>query len=201
MNTPNPEALLEFWFGDLTDGFADEAHRALWFNGGDAFDTLCRDRFAALPAAARSGELDPWLESVRGALAYVLVCDQLPRNMYRGTPDAFGFDGLARDAAGSGIEQGFDRQLQFDERAFFYLPFEHSERIVDQHTSVGLFTALRDATPQGKRHLTGSSLGYAQGHRDIILRFGRFPHRNAVLGRASTPPELEYLEHSSGYGQ
>ena len=94
-----------------------------------------------------------------------------------------------------------DQSLTCDERCFFYLPFEHSESLVDQHTCVGLFSALRDATPNGFKHLTGSYLRHAQQHRDIIARFGRFPHRNAVLGRQSTPAEIAFLEHGSSFGQ
>ena len=195
------EALLEFWFGSLTDGFADDAHRARWFSGGAAFDDDCRKDFSSLAARAADGDLDHWLNEARSCLAFILLTDQLPRNIHRGTPMAFAADGPALNAARNGVETGIDRELGYDERCFFYLPFEHSESLLDQHTCVGLFTQLRDETPNGFRHHTGSYLQFAHQHRDIITRFGRFPHRNSVLGRASTPAELEYLEHGPSFGQ
>ena len=197
----SPEPLLEFWFGTLTDGFADDAHRARWFSGGNSFDQDCRVTFASLAAEAAEGRLNDWLEAPRSCLAFILLTDQIPRNIHRGEALAFATDGAAVNAARVGIEAGFNGSLAYDERCFFYLPFEHSENLIDQHTCVGLFTALRDETPAGARHLTGNYLRYAQQHRDIIRRFGRFPHRNAVLGRTSTPEELTYLETASGFGQ
>ncbi len=196
-----PEPLLEFWFGSLTDGFADDMHRERWFAGGNAFDQDCRMRFAGLAEDAADGSLSDWLEAPRSCLAYILLTDQIPRNIHRGAALAFATDGAALNAARVGIEAGFDRSLGYDERCFFYLPFEHSENLIDQHTCVGLFTALRDETPGGARHLTGNYLRHAQQHRDIIRRFGRFPHRNAVLGRTSTAEELDYLETAGGFGQ
>ena len=193
--------VLTFWFGDLTDGFADEAHRRQWFNGGPEFDTACRTRFSSLSARAADGELDLWLDAPKTCLAYILLCDQIPRNIHRGTPMAFATDGPALNAARTGVERGLDADLGYDERCFFYLPFEHSESVLDQHTCVGLFSQLRDQTPDGFRHLTGNYLQFAHQHRDIIQRFGRFPHRNALLGRDSTPAELEFLEGGNDFGQ
>lgn len=195
------EGLLAFWFGQLTDGFADEAHRQRWFSGGGAFDDACRVRFGDLAVRAADGALSGWLETPRGSLAWILLCDQIPRNIYRGQALAFAMDGPALQAARHGVEAGFDQQLALDERCFFYLPFEHSESLLDQHTCVGLFSDLRDQTPDGYRHLTGGYLPYAAQHRDIIRRFGRFPHRNAVLGRTSTPEELEFLARGNDFGQ
>jgi uncharacterized protein (DUF924 family) len=131
----------------------------------------------------------------------VLTGDQLPRNLFRGTQKAFAFDNLAHAAARTAVDKGWHRQLASDERAFLYLPFEHSERRSDQHLSVGLFTELRDATPPGRRHLTGAYLRHAHQHRDLIERFGRFPHRNEALGRAASDAELDYLRSASGFGQ
>lgn len=193
-----PEPVLHFWFGALAGGFADAALRRRWFKADDAFDEAIRDRFTPLQRRAEAGELDAWLTSPRGSLAYVLLTDQFPRNLYRGSARAFACDPLARAAAARGIRQGFDEALGFDERAFYYLPFEHSEDLLDQHTSVGLFTTLRDETPQGKRHLTGDYLRHAHEHRDVIRRFGRFPYRNAALGRASTPEERDWLDQRGG---
>lgn len=195
------ERLLTFWFGTLTDGFADASHRSQWFSTSTAFDDDCRIAFASLAAQAANNELDDWLTEPHSHLAYILLCDQIPRNIYRGEPLAFASDGAALNAARTGIEAGMDRQLAFDQRSFFYLPFEHSENLVDQHTAVGLFTALRDDTPEGFRHLTGASLRHAQQHRDILQRFGRFPHRNALLGRTSNAAELTFLATGNDFGQ
>jgi uncharacterized protein (DUF924 family) len=164
-------------------------------------DALVRERFAALPGAAAAGTLDHWLATPRGRLGWILACDQLPRHLFRGTAQAFAFDALALAAARAGIAAGADRALGCDERAFFYLPFEHAESVLDQHTAVGLFTALHEAAPVGRRQLTSGWLGHAREHRDLIVRFGRFPHRNAVLGRASTAAELDYLAQGQTFGQ
>jgi len=188
------EDVLEFWFGTLTEGFADTAHRERWFQVDDAFDQAIRAGFAGLLEQAAAGDLDGWLESARGTLAFILVTDQFPRNLHRGSARAFAWDARAKAAAAAGIRRRFDVTLDFDERAFFYLPFEHSEDLLDQHTSVGVFSALRDETPQGSRDLTGAYLRHAHQHRDVIRRFGRFPYRNAALGRASSPEEQAYLD-------
>ncbi|MGE0625941.1 MAG: DUF924 family protein [Pseudomonadales bacterium] len=195
------EALLEFWFGVLTDGFADDAHRRRWFSGGRAFDDECRVRFGDLAMRAAEGGLAHWLTTPRGTLAWILLCDQIPRNIYRGQALAFATDGPALTASRNGVEAGFDQTLTADERCFFYLPFEHSESLVDQHTCVGLFTDLVEQTPERFRRLTEGYLPYAKQHRDIIRRFGRFPHRNTVLGRTSTAEELDYLAGGNTFGQ
>ncbi len=195
------QALLDFWFGPQTDGFSDSDHRQRWFSGGPGFDDDCRKNFSSLAAQAADGDLNDWLTDARSCLAFILLTDQIPRNIHRSTPMAFATDGPALNAARLGIESGFDRTLGFDERCFFYLPFEHSESLIDQHTCVGLFTQLRDETPNGFRHHTGNYLQFAHQHRDIIARFGRFPHRNSVLGRTSTASELNYLEQGPDFGQ
>jgi uncharacterized protein (DUF924 family) len=164
-------------------------------------DQQVRERFADLPDAAATGALGHWLATARGRLAWILACDQLPRHIHRGTGRAFAFDALALDAARAGIAAGVDRELGADERAFFYMPFEHSEAPLDQHTAVGLFTALHEAAPAGRRQLTAGWLRHARWHRDIVLRFGRFPHRNAALGRVSTAVELAFLADGPTFGQ
>jgi uncharacterized protein (DUF924 family) len=195
------QAILDFWLGELTDGMADDAHRKQWFTPDSGFDGRCRDRFEHLLSQAAEGALAGWLTAPKSALAYIVLCDQLPRNIHRATPAAFAWDELALAAARRGIEDGLDRHLVCDERAFFYMPFEHSEAILDQHTAVGLFTSLRDASPKDHRQTTGNYLRFAQQHRDIILRFGRFPHRNEVLGRSSSDAELEFVATGDGFGQ
>lgn len=195
------EQVLTFWFGSLADGFADDAHRGLWFGGGTKFDQACEKACASLAVRAADGDLDHWQDAPRSCLAFIILCDQIPRNIHRGRPLAFATDGPALNAARAGVQSGLDRELGFDERCFFYLPFEHSEQLLDQHTCVGLFSQLRDQTPEGFRHHTGDYLRYAHQHRDIIQRFGRFPHRNAILGRTSTPAEAEFLEQGNDFGQ
>lgn len=196
-----PEPVLDYWFGPLEGGFSAGSHRQRWFEPNAAVDAEITERFGHLIEAAAGGALDHWLQSPRGTLAFVLVCDQFPRQIHRGTALAYVTDALALEVARRAIEAGSDEELGFDERAFLYMPFQHVESRLDQHTGVGLFAALRDATPPGQRHLTGSFLRYAQQHRDIVLRFGRFPHRNAVLGRTSTAEESTFLKTASHFGQ
>jgi uncharacterized protein (DUF924 family) len=167
--------LLEHWF--------DQLGKARWFAVDAAVDQGLADRFGTLPERAERGELDGWQASADGALALVLVLDQLPRNLFRGTARAFAFDERARDVARRAIARGDDHGCTVDERLFLYLPFEHSEAVADQHWAVALIEALGDPV----------YADYARRHRDVIERFGRFPHRNAALGRASTPDEETYL--------
>ncbi len=195
------QTLLDFWFGDVSGGMADEAKRQQWFSPSADFDHQCTQRFAGLLEQAAGGELASWLDSAHGRLAYIILTDQMPRNIHRGSAIAFTFDHLAMNAARDGVRLGHDRTLAWDERSFFYMPFEHSEDIFDQHIAVGLFALLRDQSPKELRNTTGNSLRFAQQHRDIILRFGRFPHRNAVLGRVSTAAEAAFIAQGDGFGQ
>lgn len=193
--------MLSFWFGELTEGYADTAHRKRWFAGGSAFDAQLTQHFAGLVTAALAGKLDAWVAGPHPTLAYVLVCDQLTRNIHRGTPAAFAGDQRALEAARRAVATGQDLALAPDERAFLYMPFEHSESLVDQHTCVGLFSELHERAAPDKRALTGGFLRYAQQHRDIIREFGRFPHRNGLLGRSSTPAEQRFTATGPGFGQ
>lgn len=169
--------------------FWRDAGAGKWFNGGAGFDAECRTRFLdAHFEAARRG-LDGWMGDAEGALALVLLLDQIPRNVFRGSAHAFATDGLAREVARNAIAAGFDRQVDPALRLFFYMPFEHSEDMADQDRAVQLFTAMGDA----------GYLDYARRHRDAIARFGRFPHRNAALGRASTPEEQAWLKAGGGF--
>jgi uncharacterized protein (DUF924 family) len=191
----------QFWFGALTDGFADAQHRTRWFRFDPEFDAEVRTRFGSTIDTALEGGLESWRDEPQGRLAFVVLLDQLTRNAHRGTPRAFAGDGLALAAAREGVARRVDSSLGIDERSFLYLPFEHSEAALDQHTSVGLFTKLRDDSPRGRRRATGRTLRFAVQHRDIVLRFGRFPHRNAVLGRESTTEEMAFLATASRFGQ
>jgi uncharacterized protein (DUF924 family) len=177
MTARDPEALLGYWFSPEVE--------PRWFGAPDpAFDAEIARRFGALYADARSGGLDYWLETPRGVLALVITLDQFPRNMFRGTARAFEADAQARAIADHALTLKQDEHLSSVERRFLYLPFMHSERLDDQHRCCALFKAIDD--PQG--------LKSAEEHREVIERFGRFPHRNAALDRDSTAEERAFIE-------
>jgi uncharacterized protein (DUF924 family) len=176
--------VLLFWFGPQAErGKADKR----WFVKSDAFDRELRGRFLGLHAEAAAGKLDYLKEHPSECLALVLLLDQFPRNMFRGTPRAFATDALALETARYALAHGFDRGMLAVERLFLYLPFEHSESLADQERACELTKPLDALQPELEAYR------YAVLHRDIIQRFGRFPHRNAILGRASTPQEIEFL--------
>jgi uncharacterized protein (DUF924 family) len=181
----DPRTVLDFWFG--TEGSpASGTVRGLWFTNSEATDAEIRERFGATIDAALQGQLGHWAESADGALALILVLDQFTRNVFRDTPRAFAGDAAALGYARHLVYSGADRHYGTLQRWFIYMPFEHSESLVDQYESVRLFAALAD---DGE----GAPLDWARKHFDVIQRFGRFPHRNAILGRASTPEETEFL--------
>jgi len=172
--------LVEFW---------RDAGMAKWFRGGEAFDAECRARWLDAHFAAARREFDGWMDDADGALALVLLLDQIPRNVFRNSGHAFATDPLALHVAGRAIDAGHDAKIDAGLRFFFYLPFEHSEAIADQDRAVDLFTALGNA----------DLLGYANAHREVIVRFGRFPHRNAALGRSNSPEEQAWLDAGGGF--
>jgi uncharacterized protein (DUF924 family) len=179
--------VLQFWFAD-----GPATDRKVWFETDVAFDTACAD-FSAARDLAKTGALDAWAETPKGGLALIILLDQFSRNLHRGTAEAFAADTKARSIARAMLARGFDQALTTVERMFVYLPFEHSEDLADQDLSVRLFAAL-DAAAGDDVH------DYAERHRDVIRRFGRFPHRNAALGRANTPEEDAYLaEPGAGF--
>jgi uncharacterized protein (DUF924 family) len=180
------QALLDFWFGATGTEGCDEP-RTLWFKSTPAHDAELRWRFGALHESAASGALDDWAGSADGALALVLLLDQLPRNLHRGTARAYACDAKARAVAGLALSRGSDIGLAPVRRLFLYLPFEHSERLADQEESLRLFATL----PEGSKR--SAWLKSAQRHHAVVARFGRFPHRNGELGRASTQEEEEFL--------
>ncbi|HWL67412.1 MAG TPA: DUF924 family protein [Geminicoccus sp.] len=175
MGRHHVDDILSFWF-DLPD-------KAAWFQVDPAFDARIRDRFAGLLLPAAAGAHDDWAATPEGAQALLIVLDQFPRNVHRGTPLAFASDAKAREIARDVLEAGLDRQVPRERRLFLYLPFEHSERLADQDLSCRLMATLEDP----------GLLDYAEQHRRIIARFGRFPHRNKILGRPSTPEEEAFL--------
>jgi len=175
------EDVLAFWLA---------AGHERWFEPDAAFDAAIRERFGATYDDAVAGLLGAWENSPQGALALVIVLDQFPRNMFRGNAKSFTADPLARAVAERAVARGFDQQVAMPQRSFFYLPFEHSEKLADQERSVALMRATGDA----------DLLKWAELHADIIRRFGRFPHRNAVLGRSTTPEEQAFLDQGGFSG-
>lgn len=191
----DPEALLEFWFGDdLSSSEAVSERSKQWFASDDAFDGEIRARFGDWPARALADEFASWTDTHRGALALVLALDQLPRNLYRDSAKAFAFDERACALALRAIEDGADSALHPIEAAFLYLPLEHAEDRALQARCVELFDALRARAPEQYAEQLAQYLDYAQRHRAIIDRFGRFPHRNGALGREPTDDETRWLE-------
>lgn len=189
------ESILAFWFGDEPDDATVAAKRApLWWSGDPGTDAEIRCRFEPLVEAAGAGELEGWRSSIRGRLALVLLTDQFPRSIYRGTPAAFAFDAIARSLCLESLTDGSDRELRPIERVFLYLPFEHSESLADQDRAVELFRTLAAEVAPGIRPAFEEYLDYALRHRAIVERFGRFPHRNAILARQSTAAEIAFLE-------
>jgi len=173
ISTANAEGVLRFWFDE---------HAKDWFVKNPAFDAEIRARFLAMHETAAAGSLAHWADAPRSCLGLVILLDQFPRNMFRGAARAFATDPLARAAARVILERGWDRQMTQPEQLFAYLPFEHSEVLEDQDLSVEL---MKDFDEEQRR--------YAERHRDIIRRFGKFPHRNDLLGRESTAAEIEFL--------
>lgn len=176
MSAVTAQNIIDFWF--------DSENAQRWFKPTPEFDEECRNRFGDLITPAGLGELDHWQQDPQGTLAIILLLDQLTRNIYRGQPQAFAHDPKARAVAMTALAKSYDTQLPQTRRFFLYLPLEHSEDRSDQAHSVKLFEAYGDA----------EKLDYAIRHQVIIDRFGRFPHRNAVLGRASTAEEIEFLK-------
>lgn len=172
---PAPTDVLDFWFAP--------GNEARWFQASPDFDEQISRRFALLVEAARAGELDHWATMSDGSLALCLLLDQFPRNIWRGTPRAFSCDEAARRVAAGAIAVGHDLAVPPGRRLFFYLPFEHSEDLADQERCLALMRGLNDS----------EQLHWAERHHAVIARFGRFPHRNAILGRASSPEEVAFL--------
>jgi uncharacterized protein (DUF924 family) len=188
--------VLDFWFGKCAaDGAIDRAKRNMWFSSEHQYDAVIRKQFGKLHRRAARGELDAeWAATPRGRIALIVVLDQFSRHIHRGTATAFAQDPAAQRLAAAGVEQGADRALIPAQRAFLYLPFEHSEDLKLQRLSTRSFERLAgEVAPAWRKEYAGFA-DYAGHHRDIIERFGRFPHRNRILGRASTPEEVEFLK-------
>lgn len=181
MQIKTPAEVLDFWFS--------ERMRPSWFAKSDEIDAEIRQDFTQTYEAAHAGELNHWMDRPHDALALAIVLDQFPRNIFRGSARSFESNDLALRVAYTALDRGHDAEVTAEERQFFYLPLMHSEELADQERSVTLYEALGDE----------NSLKFAREHRDIVARFGRFPHRNAILGRDSTPEETEFLKTHSGF--
>lgn len=175
----DPRSILAFWFEDI--------ERSLWFKKDHGFDRLLTERFGALHAQAALGELYVWRDTAQGRLAEIIVLDQFSRNLFRGSPEAFAQDGMALVLAQEAVRCGADGELSAQERVFLYMPYMHSESLAIHETAVALFT----------RNGIQDNLDFELKHKAIIERFGRYPHRNAVLGRTSSAEETEFL-HQPG---
>jgi uncharacterized protein (DUF924 family) len=196
-----PEAVLEYWFAGVSDDPSTLPGRMrLWFGSEQdspaeaaSRDAALAERFRPYMAARLDGQLDDWAESASGRLALILLTDQFPRSIHRGRPEAFALDAEALSLCTAGLDLGQDRELGPFERAFFYLPLEHSESLEDQERCVSLFAELERDVPAELHATFAGFTRYAILHRDIVARFGRFPHRNGALGRPNSPEEAEYL--------
>lgn len=179
-----PDGLSENWVEEVLRFWFEELDEEDWFSGGARVDEKCRGRFGPLYAALKSEPPDPQSADARTLLAAVIAFDQFPRNMFRETPEAYATDNTALELARAAVASGKDLSLEKMQRHFLYMPFMHSEDLTAQAESVQLFTEL--GTPDGVK--------YARHHHDVVERFGRFPHRNTILGRRSTPEEVEFLK-------
>ena len=195
------QELLDWWFGHGTTGRAVATQKQkLWFGYKPAQDDEARQRFGELSDQAADGRLQAWADSAQGWLALVLLLDQLPRMIHRGTPRAFAGDARAQQLVGDGLAQGWDACLAPIERVFIYLVLEHAEDLDSQELAVRKFAELRDSAETEDRQPFQGFLDFAERHRDVIARFARFPHRNLILGRASSEAERVFLSQpGSGF--
>lgn len=187
------DEIYHFWFGEMKTGLVDKKQSQRWFFADEKLDKEITEHFEPLLSKAAQGKYESWLSDARSCLALIILLDQFSRNIYRGSAKAFSFDALARDAVRQGRERGFDRELWPVEKGFFYMPLEHSEALTDQQLCVALFEGLLIDVADVHRQQVESSLQWAKEHCEIVELFGRFPHRNEVLGRESTQEEREYL--------
>ena len=190
------DTVLDYWFGASgADGSLDPAKKKMWFGDGRTYDAEIRKKFGALHERASRGELGAeWAATPRGRMALIILLDQMSRHIHRDTPRAFAQDAAAQKLALEGVDRKMDLELIPAQRSFFYLPFEHAEDIGLQRVGLRCFETLARAAAPSARKDYDSFYDYSRRHHDIIERFGRFPHRNAMLGRASTPAEIEFLK-------
>ncbi len=186
--------VLAYWFGDIDSPEARRKRFPIWFQGGAQADREITTIFGDTLEAASNMRLNDWALSPRGRLALIIVLDQFSRNVFRGTPRAFAQDAQALQLTLQGLRNQHGKRLAPLERAFLYMPLEHDENLGSQERCVELFRSLVRETPWPERSVVEGFLDFAEKHEVIIRRFGRFPHRNAILGRTSTPEEIEFLK-------
>ncbi|NIP39796.1 MAG: DUF924 domain-containing protein [Candidatus Dadabacteria bacterium] len=194
--------ILNFWFGEIKDGLTEQDRNSFWFMPNREVDEVIREKFEELVIQAGAGKLASWESDSKGSLALIILLDQFTRNIYCRNKEAFRYDAEARKICTGGIAKGFDKELEVIERCFFYLPLEHSENLDDQNKCVELFEDLLVTANRNQIAIIKNSLDYAILHRDIIQRFGRFPHRNKALNRQSSKEELDFLsKQGNKFGQ
>ncbi len=203
MNTETIAKIVDYWLGDsLESPEAAFARRDVWYDGSPGVDDDIRARFGALMPQAISGALSNWQDTADGALALILLLDQFTRNLYRNTPEAYAGDAVAFEIVNRTIDRKLDRELHCVPRIWLYHPFHHSEQIEEQDRGIALLHTIRDGAPEPWHPFIDRSIWGWTRHRDIVARFGRFPHRNDVLGRTSTDEERTFLEESGqSFGQ
>jgi len=191
------EKINRFWFGETDEnGLCSSQKSSAWFGKNENFDRLAKSEFGKFLPLAQSGRLDRMRETPHGALAFIILTDQFPRNIHRGRAESFTFDDVSLTACQQGISSGFDSALLPVERVFFYMPLMHSEKISVQKVSVKTFSSLADEFKDSLEvfNFLKGSADYASRHFEIIKKFGRYPHRNKILGRKSTSEEIEFLK-------
>lgn len=185
--------VLDFWFGEEFES-NPTANSSFWWSKDESFDRSIWESFGELHRQVVSGENQIWINESLPCLAYIITIDQFSRNMFRGGPRSFANDSMAREACHQGIREGIDQDLHVIHRWFFYMPLMHSEQIADQDLCVQIFDRLRRSAPPAFEKEMNGAYEFAVRHRDIVAAYGRFPHRNEILGRQSTPQEVEFLK-------
>ncbi|TKB55349.1 DUF924 family protein [Ferrimonas aestuarii] len=194
---PEISQVLYFWFGELENGLPKQPKGKLWFGAGEVIDQEIRTHFGQLHQRAERGELDDWATTSQGRLALIILLDQFSRNLHRGVAQAFANDDKALALCKQGIEQGDDAELSMSEKQFFYMPLQHSESLDDQQLGVQMLTKMMQGLSGQTLKEAEGTLKFQQLHLEIIERFGRFPHRNQVLGRNNSAEEAEYLQEGA----
>ncbi|TRX55698.1 DUF924 family protein [Thalassomonas sp. M1454] len=198
----NIDEVIDFWFGKLDNQLSPAQNQRIWYSATTDDDAFILQKFEHLYLQALNGSLEYWMSSAKGAMALIVLLDQMPRNMFRGTEQAFLSDHLALKYCLQGIEKGYDKQLALIERVFFYHPLEHAEDLALQQQCVSHFQSLQQVyTDESHQELIRHSLSFAKQHEQIIAQYGRFPYRNEVLGRESSDAELQFLKTGVNFGQ
>jgi uncharacterized protein (DUF924 family) len=197
-----PQPILDFWFGDgLTLGWPSDDRGKLWWGGGKDLDEQISSQFGPQVRLALAGELQTWRSATLSSLALVILLDQFTRNVFRSEAQAFSGDVLAQSVVVEGLDKGMDQLLPWVGRVFFYMPLMHAENLTHQEECVKRFTQLLADAPQALKPKIEGNVKFAVEHRDIIAKLGRFPHRNRVMGRLSSPAEDEFLKTGPRFGQ